>query len=99
MGLMSRKNSAEKLDYKILTDIQGPEDHHGDMDFKVAGTKEGITAVQMDIKVDGIPVYVLEEAFEKAKNARTKILGVITKEIPAPKKKSQNMLQRFSRFR
>ncbi|MEK7182453.1 MAG: polyribonucleotide nucleotidyltransferase, partial [Patescibacteria group bacterium] len=86
MGLMSRKNSAEKLDYKILTDIQGPEDHHGDMDFKVAGTKEGITVVQMDIKVDGIPVYVLEEAFEKAKNARTKILEVITKEIPAPKK-------------
>lgn len=85
MGLMSRKNSSGKLDYKVLTDIQGPEDHHGDMDFKVAGTKDGVTAVQMDIKVDGIPVSVLAEAFEKAKNARMKILEVITKEIPSPK--------------
>lgn len=72
--------------YKVLTDIQGPEDHHGDMDFKVAGTKKGITAVQMDVKVDGIPLHILEEAFEKAKNARYKILDVIEKEISAPRK-------------
>jgi polyribonucleotide nucleotidyltransferase len=72
--------------YKVLTDIQGPEDHHGDMDFKVAGTRNGITAVQMDVKVDGIPLHVLEEAFEKAKNARFKILDVIEKEIGAPRK-------------
>lgn len=82
-GLMMRSSS----EYKILTDIQGPEDHHGDMDFKVAGTREGVTAVQMDIKVGGIPLPILKEAFEKAKNARLQILDVIEKEIPAPRAK------------
>ncbi|MEN9524316.1 MAG: hypothetical protein RL536_385 [Candidatus Parcubacteria bacterium] len=82
-GLMM-KNDKE---YKVLTDIQGPEDHHGDMDFKVAGTREGITAVQMDVKVGGIPLKVLAEAFEKAKVARFRILDVIEKEIPAPRAK------------
>ncbi len=72
--------------YKILTDIQGPEDHHGDMDFKVAGTKEGITAVQMDVKVDGIPLKILEEAFTQTWEARLKILDVITSEISEPRK-------------
>ena len=71
--------------YKILTDIQGPEDHYGDMDFKVAGTREGITAVQMDIKVGGIPLHILNEALEKAKSARYKILDLIEKEIPSPR--------------
>jgi polyribonucleotide nucleotidyltransferase len=80
-GLMSDKDG----NYKILTDIQGPEDHFGDMDFKVAGTKEGITAIQMDVKVDGIKIDVLAEAFEKAKQARIKILDVITNAIPAPR--------------
>ncbi len=80
-GLMMR--SAKE--YKVLTDIQGPEDHHGDMDFKVAGTKAGVTAVQMDVKVDGVPIPILAEAFEKAKQARYKILEVITKEISAPR--------------
>jgi polyribonucleotide nucleotidyltransferase len=72
--------------YKVLTDIQGPEDEHGDMDFKVAGTKDGVTAVQMDVKVDGIPLPVLKEAFEKAKVARLKILDCIQKEISEPRK-------------
>ena len=80
-GLMMRTAK----EYKVLTDIQGPEDHHGDMDFKVAGTKTGVTAVQMDVKVNGIPIPVLIEAFEKAKQARYKILDVITKEIAAPR--------------
>jgi polyribonucleotide nucleotidyltransferase len=80
-GLMMR--SAKE--YKVLTDIQGPEDHHGDMDFKVAGTKEGVTAVQMDVKVNGISLPILAEAFEKAKQARLKILEVIEKEINAPR--------------
>lgn len=80
-GLMFRNEN----EYKVLTDIQGPEDHHGDMDFKVAGTRKGITAVQMDVKVNGIPLKILEEAFEKAKNARVKILEVIEKEIAAPR--------------
>ena len=72
--------------YKILTDIQGPEDHYGDMDFKVAGTKNGITAIQMDIKIDGIDKKIMEEALERAKDARFKILDIIRKEIPEPRK-------------
>lgn len=72
--------------YRLLTDIQGPEDEHGDMDFKVAGTRDGVTAVQMDVKVDGIPLPILKEAFEKAKMARLKILDVIEAEIKEPRK-------------
>jgi len=87
-GLMMRKGKgAKNLEYKVLTDIQGPEDHHGDMDFKVAGTRAGITAVQMDVKVGGIPLPILSEAFDKAKAARLKILDVIEKAIPAPRAK------------
>ena len=85
MGLMSR-TEGKKFMYKILTDIQGPEDHHGDMDFKVAGTNTGITAIQMDVKVDGVPPSVLREALAQAKKARLEILGVIEKEIAAPRK-------------
>ncbi len=80
-GLMMRNEK----EYKVLTDIQGPEDHHGDMDFKVAGTREGITAIQMDVKVNGIPLKILEEAFEKAKTARMQILDLIEKEIAKPR--------------
>ena len=72
-------------DYTILTDIQGLEDHLGDMDFKVAGTSEGICALQMDIKIDGINKEILKEALAEAKKARMKILDVITKTIPAPR--------------
>jgi polyribonucleotide nucleotidyltransferase len=71
--------------YKLLTDIQGPEDEFGDMDFKVAGTTEGVTAIQMDVKVAGIPVPVLAEALEKAKTARLSILAVMTEAIPVPR--------------
>jgi polyribonucleotide nucleotidyltransferase len=71
--------------YKVLTDIQGPEDHYGDMDFKVAGTKNGITAIQMDIKIDGIDKKIMEEALERAKDARLKILGIIKEQIPEPR--------------
>lgn len=71
--------------YALLTDIQGPEDEHGDMDFKVAGTREGVTAIQMDVKVGGIPIQVLGEALEKAKQARLQILDVIEAEIASPR--------------
>ena len=81
MGLMMESPSS----YKVLTDIQGPEDEHGDMDFKVAGTRNGITAIQMDIKVDGVPVPILTEALEGAKKARLHILETIEKELPAPR--------------
>ncbi len=80
MGAMIDQSDNTK--YKILTDIQGPEDHHGDMDFKVAGTPNGITAIQLDIKVGGIPVPILKEALAQAKVAREKIIGTILAEIP-----------------
>jgi polyribonucleotide nucleotidyltransferase len=85
IGLMMSPTYAQDKKYKVLTDIQGPEDSHGDMDFKVAGTKNGITAIQMDIKLDGIPVPILVEALEAARLARLQILEVLTKEISAPR--------------
>ncbi|MBU0547105.1 MAG: polyribonucleotide nucleotidyltransferase [Patescibacteria group bacterium] len=72
-------------DYKILTDIQGPEDHCGDMDLKVAGTNKGITALQMDLKITGITTKILSEGLEQAKKARIKILDKITQIIPQPR--------------
>ena len=71
--------------YKILTDIQGPEDHYGDMDFKVAGTKNGVTALQMDVKFDGITEEMLAFGLEKARNARLKILDVMKAVISEPR--------------
>ncbi|MBY0472943.1 polyribonucleotide nucleotidyltransferase [Patescibacteria group bacterium] len=83
MGLMLSMNGDGR--YKVLTDIQGPEDEFGDMDFKVAGTRAGVTAIQMDIKLDGVPVPILVEALAGAKKARAHILDVIEKEISAPR--------------
>ena len=71
--------------YALLTDIQGPEDEFGDMDFKVAGTTEGVTAIQMDVKVGGITLEILEGAFEKARLARLHILKTMTAAIAAPR--------------
>lgn len=73
-------------DYTILTDIQGMEDHLGDMDFKVAGTKDGICALQMDIKIKGITKEILKQALQQAKQARMEILDVITSTIAEPRK-------------
>ena len=80
MGLITHEK-----DYTILTDIQGMEDHLGDMDFKVAGTRDGITALQMDIKIDGINREILKEALAQAKKARFEILDVIEAQIDAPR--------------
>ncbi len=81
VGLMLKDDK----NYKIVTDIQGPEDHHGDMDFKVSGTKEGITAIQMDVKVGGITIEILEKALEQGKKAREEILKEMLKVIPGPR--------------
>ncbi len=81
LGLM--QNS--KGDYKILTDIQGPEDHHGDMDFKVAGTRKGITALQLDVKILGITKQIFKEALEGGKQARNQILDLMEKTISKPR--------------
>jgi len=72
-------------EYKLLTDIQGPEDAYGGMDFKVAGTESGVTAIQMDVKIPGINLKIFQEALEKAKEARLKILSEIKKVIPGPR--------------
>ncbi len=81
MGLMYETDDK----YKILTDIQGPEDHHGDMDFKIAGTRDGVTAIQLDVKVDGVPIKILGEAMRQSKTARVAIIDRIEKEIPKPR--------------
>ena len=81
MGLITSDD-----DYTILTDIAGMEDHLGDMDFKVAGTANGITALQMDIKIKGVTKEILKEALEQAKKARLEILDVIKKQISEPRK-------------
>lgn len=80
-GLMMENHET----YQLITDIQGPEDEHGDMDFKVAGTRLGITAMQMDVKVGGIPIAILKEALEKARIARLQILDILEKEITLPR--------------
>lgn len=80
MGLIS-----DGTNYTVLTDIQGLEDHFGDMDFKVAGTREGITALQMDIKIEGITPQILEEALAQAKKARFEILDVLHGAIAEPR--------------
>ena len=85
MGLITENGTCDGK-YTILTDIQGIEDHMGDMDFKVAGTKKGITALQMDIKIKGVSQSVLKEALARAKTARMQILEVITNTIPEPRK-------------
>lgn len=81
MGLVMRDDK----NYKILTDIQGPEDHYGDMDFKAAGTAEGVTALQMDVKVDGVTVEMLERTLAQAREARLAILKIMTEAIPEPR--------------
>ena len=81
MGLITKGDK-----YTILTDIQGLEDHMGDMDFKVAGTKNGICALQMDIKIKGVTKEILSEALMQAKKARFEILDVMTSAIPEPRK-------------
>lgn len=91
MGLMQN----EKGEYRILTDIQGPEDHHGDMDFKVAGTRDGITAVQMDVKIEGITLAMIRETLTAAHNSRMQILDVMEKTISSPREKLSHWAPRI----
>lgn len=93
MGLITHED-----DYTILTDIQGMEDHLGDMDFKVAGTKDGITALQMDIKIKGITKEILKEALAQAKKARLEILDVIKNQIAEPRKEVSKYAPKMETF-
>ncbi len=90
MGLVMEGNR-----YAILSDIAGAEDHYGDMDFKVTGTADGITALQMDIKVDGINAMILQEALEQAKKGRLHILDIMTKSIGQPREELSEFAPRI----
>ncbi|PIR88784.1 MAG: polyribonucleotide nucleotidyltransferase [Candidatus Harrisonbacteria bacterium CG10_big_fil_rev_8_21_14_0_10_44_23] len=81
MGLMSNKEG----EYKVLTDLQGTEDHFGDTDLKVAGTKDGITAMQMDVKIEGLTIPMLKDGLDQAKKARLEILDHIATTLAAPR--------------
>jgi len=90
LGLMMEEGPASALatagkNYKILTDIQGPEDHYGDMDFKMAGTRKGVTVIQMDVKIAGITSEILKEVLLQGKEIRLQILNKIQKVLPKPK--------------
>ena len=94
MGLITKDDK-----YTILTDIQGLEDHMGDMDFKVAGTRNGICAMQMDIKIDGVTREILEEAMTQAKKARMQILDVMEETIPEPRKELSKYAPKITQFK
>lgn len=81
MGLMLNK----KDEYRVLTDLQGQEDHNGDMDFKVAGTRDGITAVQLDVKIDGLTIPMVRDTLTQAHDARMRILDIMLSAIASPR--------------
>ena len=95
MGLITSPDGSK---YTILTDIQGLEDHMGDMDFKVAGTREGITALQMDIKIKGVTKEILSEALAQAKKARLEILDVMHDAIDEPRKEVSKYAPKIETF-
>ena len=95
MGLITSKDGKK---YTILTDIQGLEDHMGDMDFKVAGTKKGITALQMDIKIKGVTEDILKKALAQAKKARLEVLDVMTGAISEPRKELSPYAPKIATF-
>ncbi len=95
MGLITSEDGKK---YTILTDIQGLEDHMGDMDFKVAGTRKGITALQMDIKIKGVTKKILKEALDQAKEARLQILDVMESVIKEPRKELSPYAPKIAQF-
>ena len=97
MGLIVDPKDASK--YKVITDIQGLEDHAGGMDFKVAGTTKGITAIQVDIKVDGLTMDMVKEALTGAQKARLQILDVMAKAIAEPRKELSPYAPRITSIR
>ena len=98
MGLITSGPLDGKHPYTILTDIQGLEDHFGDMDFKVSGTSKGITALQMDIKIKGVSREILKEALAQANKARTEIRDVMSKAISEPRKELAELAPKFDQL-
>src|SRR5260370_3840107 len=97
MGLITEDGTA-KGKYAILTDIQGFEDALGDMDFKVTGTRTGVTAIQMDIKIAGLTKEIMTEALQQARDARLVILDKIDEIIPVPRKELSKYAPRITRI-
>jgi polyribonucleotide nucleotidyltransferase len=95
MGLMMKDADT----YKVLTDIQGPEDHHGDMDMKVAGTADGVTGMQMDVKVDGITTPIVAATLAQAKKARLEILQSMKSVLAAPREKLSPFVPTIRQFK
>jgi polyribonucleotide nucleotidyltransferase len=85
MGLMTDEHEGETGGYKVLTDLQGLEDFAGDMDFKIAGTKKGITAIQLDVKVTGLTDQIIQDTVMQAKDGRMKIMEHMLSILPAPR--------------
>ncbi|MED6169923.1 Polyribonucleotide nucleotidyltransferase 2, mitochondrial [Stylosanthes scabra] len=98
VGLVSEvdPSTGEIMDYRILTDILGLEDHLGDMDFKIAGTRKGVTSIQLDIKPAGIPIDIICECLEPARKARLQILDHMEQEISAPRNKDNSTTPRLA---
>jgi len=96
MGIIANEETGE---YKILTDIQGIEDHSGGMDFKVAGTDQGITAIQLDVKISGLTLDICRETLIKAREARLKILAEMNKVIATPREELSKYAPRIEAFR
>ena len=94
MGLIKEKDK-----FVVLTDIQGLEDHFGDMDFKLAGTREGITAIQMDIKIEGLSREIMSQALTQAKEARLHILGKMDEALTAPRTNLSKYAPRIESFK
>ncbi|MBI2466196.1 MAG: polyribonucleotide nucleotidyltransferase [Candidatus Sungbacteria bacterium] len=87
MGLFVEDEKNPDRNFAVITDLAGPEDHHGDMDFKIAGTADGINGLQMDVKVSGLTAKILETVLKQARKARLEILAAMLKVIPAPREK------------
>jgi polyribonucleotide nucleotidyltransferase len=97
IGLITPASYPEKTDkYVLLTDIIGMEDHHGDMDFKVAGTKDGVTAIQLDVKVPGLTLDICKETFVRSKTARMQVLDIMLKAIPESRKELSEFAPKIS---
>jgi polyribonucleotide nucleotidyltransferase len=96
MGLVMDEKTGQ---YAVLSDIAGAEDHYGDMDFKVAGTGSGITALQMDIKVAGITTEIMRKALEQARQGRMHILEIMRQALPAPRQNISNFAPRIVTIR
>ena len=99
MGLVAEEKDDKITKFRVLTDIQGVEDFSGDMDFKVAGTRNGVTALQMDTKIKGLDFKIIDEVFERAKKARNFILDAMLKVIPEYRKQVSNFAPSIKSFK